>query len=405
MRSDQILKYLRYYGINHKRKAWNILRSKWRSVLAVMISRYSTRAFSPDTFILKLTDRCNLRCTQCGQWGDRGVYARSGISTGNQELSRDVWIDFIRHCQHQISHIYFWGGEPFLRPDLLEIAGEASRNGITSEIVTNGILLEKYAEDVMESGVDSLYVSIDGPETIHNRIRNGPGNGFQKILTGLHKLKTLKLRRNRIHPMIQVIMTLTHENQMHIFDTYQVAKSAGADVFSFQYGLFTTEELVRRSSERFQSDFGMNPVFWSGFIRDMTDIDTTSIDRQMEMIRADTRSNHEPAFRCSPGFDFDTECYYRHPEQPLMSKKCPIPWRYLEIRPNGDVALCVDFPDVIAGNITSNDWRTLWNSRIFRQFRHSISQKGLFPACSRCCAYLDTGSHSRLMHILHSMLH
>ena len=60
------------------------------------------------------------------------------------------------------------GGEPLIRKDIVEIVSKISSIGFNDiSITTNGILLEKYAKDLKEAGLDRVNVSLDtlNPET------------------------------------------------------------------------------------------------------------------------------------------------------------------------------------------------------------------------------------------------
>jgi radical SAM protein with 4Fe4S-binding SPASM domain len=401
--NNRMHSFLKYYLLKNPRKGMNLFRSKANTFL-IKLARNSLLSPNPDTFIFKLTDRCNLRCIQCGQWGERGVYLAEAGNPCRTELSEQDWIEFTEKNHTRIFHIYFWGGEPFLREDLLRIVQFASKKGITSEITTNGTYLYDYADKILDSGVDSLYISLDGPEEIHNKIRKGSGNVFKKIVSGIERIIYLKREKHLSLPLLQVIMTLTLENQKNIIDTYEIARQMGVDVFSFQLGLFTTNELEKISSSRFQKEFGCNPRFWKGFIRNMSGMDIEAVSEQINYIKNDSILHRKIAYHQTPNFEFDLQEYFFKPENQLTNRKCLIPWRYLEIRPDGDIALCIDFPELIAGNIMHQNWKDIWNNEVNRKFRETISQNGIFPSCSRCCAYLDSCSSSRLRSFLQSYI-
>ncbi len=59
--------------------------------------------------------------------------------------------------------ISLFGGEPFLYPDILPLIREIKRRGLTCTVITNGGRLEALARELVEIGIDSIAVSIDGP--------------------------------------------------------------------------------------------------------------------------------------------------------------------------------------------------------------------------------------------------
>lgn len=104
-----------------------------------------------------ITNRCNLRCKHCYWW--------KGYQKG-EELSPDEWRTVINEIfiKNHIFHVALTGGEPLLRPDVVEVFTEELPHKIF--IVTNGTIpLMKLSK------VGGYYVSVDGTEEIHDRIR------------------------------------------------------------------------------------------------------------------------------------------------------------------------------------------------------------------------------------------
>jgi MoaA/NifB/PqqE/SkfB family radical SAM enzyme len=346
----------------------------------------------PVTFMLRMSARCNLRCGPCGQWGERGASALSQGGDAGSELSHEDWKRLFVENRTRIAHIYFWGGEPLLNDGLLDVARYASGQGIITELVTNGTLITERAGGIFDAAFDYINVSLDGPRDINNRIRKGAGDVFQKIISGVETLISLREKSKSPGPIIEILMTLVPENQEYIFDTYEIAKALGADIFHVQFGIFTTPQLERQSAASYYEDFGITPKFWKGFIRDTAGMQPQVIDQQIQRVRRDVRSPSGILYRQTPEFAFDTAEYFFKPEKLLKENTCRVPWQYIQIMSNGDVTLCVDFTDTVAGNIKQEPWADIWNNGTFRRFRRRILKKGIFPASSRCCTYLATDS-------------
>jgi len=104
-----------------------------------------------------ITNRCNLRCKHCYWW--------KGYEEG-EELSADEWRTVIREnfIKNHIFHVALTGGEPLLRPDVIKVFAEELPHKIF--IVTNGTI-----PLVNFSNTGGYYVSVDGPEEIHDWIR------------------------------------------------------------------------------------------------------------------------------------------------------------------------------------------------------------------------------------------
>src|ERR1035438_302869 len=152
------------------------------------------------TFVqLRVTNLCNLRCKMCGQWGDTGIFragAEAATSDGEKErgrireligLSRQMALsDYVRLLDEFAPSrpiISLFGGEPLLYPDILPLIREVKGRGLTCSLITNGWRLEKVARELVEAGVDSIMVSIDGPPDVHDRIR-GQAGSFERAAAG-----------------------------------------------------------------------------------------------------------------------------------------------------------------------------------------------------------------------------
>lgn len=102
---------------------------------------------------------CNLKCKHCYWWVNRKEIP---------ELTTEQWREVIRNTfkKFHIFQVYVAGGEPTLRPDILEVFNEELPNKFC--VVTNATFPLRFYD-----GLIAYYVSVDGPEDVHNSIR-GP---------------------------------------------------------------------------------------------------------------------------------------------------------------------------------------------------------------------------------------
>lgn len=381
----RLLQLSAYYSFNRPRKGLNIINSAFQTLPFLFPSNRTADSPLPRSFNIRVTSHCNLRCVQCGQWGEEGCFDLHKEMADCPELSTKEWISFFDQYASNISHIYFWGGEPLLKEGFAEMVECATRHGIVSEISTNGTLLQKAAEALVNAELDYAGISLDGPEEVNNRIRIGKGNVFGRAMNGLSMLLACREKRRLAVPIIEITMTLIEENQHHIYDTYKVALESGADVFHLQFPTFTSRYLESLASAEYRADFGKEPFFWKGFIREFDKIDHLAIDGQIDDIRRDVKRHKRIVFRQTPSFAFSTEEYFKYPETPLTAVPCTFPWDIMQIMPDGSMTMCADFPDLVGGNIRNQNWKVIWNGDKFCSFRKRILNDGVFPACSRCC--------------------
>ena len=137
--------------------------------------------FSADTtpiVVWNTTNRCNLSCRHC--YIDAKDEAYAGEFT-TQEAK--AFIDDLAACRVPV--LLFSGGEPLLRPDLLELGTYAGEKGIRPVISTNGTLITPLTATLIKAaGFQYVGVSLDGNEQIHDKFR-GRSGCFAETIQGI----------------------------------------------------------------------------------------------------------------------------------------------------------------------------------------------------------------------------
>jgi MoaA/NifB/PqqE/SkfB family radical SAM enzyme len=101
-----------------------------------------------------------------------------------QEITpREVsgWLDEWRRLG--VRRVVLSGGEPLMHSALWEICAPLHQAGIGITLLSTGLLLKRWASDVVRY-VDDVVVSLDGPPEVHDRIRNIP-RAYQKLAAGV----------------------------------------------------------------------------------------------------------------------------------------------------------------------------------------------------------------------------
>ena len=136
--------------------------------------------------LLQITERCNLHCAHCflsaGNYGD----------TMPIGIIRNVVIPKLKDCR--VISVTLTGGEPFVHPEIIEIARLLRNANIRVGICTNGTSV---SQDQMETlaKIDNVHlnVSLDGfrPES-HGKFR-GDETSFVKTIETIRQLKQYRL--------------------------------------------------------------------------------------------------------------------------------------------------------------------------------------------------------------------
>ena len=109
---------------------------------------------------VSVTDRCNYRCLYC--MSENMTFLPKSDLLTLEELER-LCVAFI---SRGVDKIRLTGGEPLVRRNIMTLIkslGSFIKTGMLNELTltTNGSLLEKYAEQLVESGIKRVNVSLD----------------------------------------------------------------------------------------------------------------------------------------------------------------------------------------------------------------------------------------------------
>ncbi|HNP70779.1 MAG TPA: GTP 3',8-cyclase MoaA [Kouleothrix sp.] len=143
------------------------------------IPRYDTSAPAQDTFgrridylRISLTDRCNFRCVYCMPAVGMQFVPRPELLTSDELL-----LVVRAAAAAGFRKIRLTGGEPTLRPDLVEIvAAIKATPGIEHiALTTNALRLGKLAQPLKDAGLDRVNISIDtlDPQKFRQITRGG----------------------------------------------------------------------------------------------------------------------------------------------------------------------------------------------------------------------------------------
>jgi cyclic pyranopterin phosphate synthase len=106
---------------------------------------------------ISLTDRCSLRCTYCMPAAGLPWLPREELLT-DEEIVRLAGIAVRRLG---VTDVRLTGGEPLLRPGLVEIVAALSDLGVQVSMTTNGIGLDRLAAPLRAAGLTRVNVSLD----------------------------------------------------------------------------------------------------------------------------------------------------------------------------------------------------------------------------------------------------
>ncbi len=173
--------------------------SPWRK-RAGLLKAYLARR--PVWCAWQVTYRCNFRCSFCNYWQTPSApddeLTVEEFALGAEKLAR--WGSLL---------ISVGGGEPLLRPDIVDIVRELARYHFVF-LTTNGWLVTpELARALYEAGLWGVSVSLDyvDPES-HDRQRGRPGAHRR----ALEALRTFARARTARYQRVNLLSVLSHDN-------------------------------------------------------------------------------------------------------------------------------------------------------------------------------------------------
>jgi MoaA/NifB/PqqE/SkfB family radical SAM enzyme len=131
-----------------------------------------------------ITYNCNSRCITCYHWKKKS----------QDEISITELKDTLRQLRELgIEDLNLCGGEPLLRDDLSAVIGYARDLKFDRiSITTNGLVLTREKiEDLVENGLNSILISLNGSEDIHDMTRGMKG-AYVKTIEAIRTLVHLR---------------------------------------------------------------------------------------------------------------------------------------------------------------------------------------------------------------------
>ncbi|MBN1485111.1 MAG: radical SAM protein [Chloroflexia bacterium] len=296
--------------------------------------------------VWELTLRCNLRCLHCG--------ASAGRARPNELGPAEVLRVAGELAALPAREVTLMGGELFLRPDWLDVAGRLRQGGVQLVVFTNATLItpERVAQ-LRELEPRSIGTSIDGgaPE-VHDAIRGMPG-AFARTWQAIGTLQEAGLR-------VAVITTLTRRN---LYELPAIAGLLRGRDIRWQI------QVASAGGERLPRSELLNPLeFYFA-----------------ALLIARLRASHSWEFLPVIGAHDMGYCSTRLPFLGMPGESwvgCSAGRSVLGIRSDGAVLPCLSLPETeIVGSLRRHALRRLWRGPALEAWRRSAGRRGF---CAQC---------------------
>jgi MoaA/NifB/PqqE/SkfB family radical SAM enzyme len=363
------------------------LRAARMRVLSYMSYRLlNGRSTPPETISFLLTYQCNLRCQMCGQWGERG--SLKDLPPSETKIFMEM--PFIERLIDEIKDFHptitLFGGEPLLHPQWEGVVGAIKGAGLRCNMITNGTLLGRRAEEAVRLDLDEVIFSLDGPERVHDGIRGKKGV-FKRALEGFECLHAVKERYGKKRPTVNVNTVIWEKNHSMLGDIVEEAARFGAETITFHHLIFVNQEAFEETESITQAALKCSSPDWAGFIMDeIPRIDPEVIIEQKRLIEHE--KNSVPAFFYPNLTDDEIRAYYTSfaflPSS--YKRRCLSPWMVAYVLPDGSVKPCLSLGYEM-GNLQEVSFDKIWNGERAMRFRRLLKERGYFPVCTRCTEF------------------
>lgn len=307
---------------------------------------------TPDMVTWEITERCNMHCKHCS----------NAVNGKPFELNTHECKKIIdRISDAKVFKVGIEGGEPLVRSDLIDLIDYMNQKRIQPSIATNGLLLNtSFIESITPYHVDSLQISLDGPDRNSYALLRGNSSYFDQVI---HNIKVAVDHRLPI----TIAMVVSKSTYLEIPRMAEFAQSLGVKKLRF---------IDYVPSGRGQLSDCLSPEELKTAYSMMCDINIPELqiitpNKLMALVSGKRPEallgliNPEACFGCEAGTVI------------------------AHIRANGDLFPCSFFREkqFSAGNILENSLQTVWkNAEAFSPFR---ATKELPTRCKSC----DLSSH------------
>ncbi|MCP2272568.1 radical SAM additional 4Fe4S-binding SPASM domain-containing protein [Actinokineospora diospyrosa] len=334
---------------------------------------------------------CNLTCRECWMYGDSSAESTWLEEVKGDQVSIEMWtaiVDELAAAEDGVTKTYLtiMGGEPLMHPDLVELVRIAKTRmpNCNLDMSTNATLLPRFADKLVEAGIDDVYVSIDGPTAeVNNPIRGR--KSFERAVAGMQALQEAGRKAGK-GPKIALNFVVTGMNYEQLPDMVRMAEEYGIDELTVGLASYFTKEEGKASRAAFEDVTGRPFLSWAGYCNEHqhANIDPDKLERLLT--EAETMSDSVEVLIAPTRYDAKAKSRFFTKDWRgiVRDNTCMKLWAQTTVLPNGDVISCTTFSDTVMGNIKGSSLREVFHNDTYARMRETI-REGLQPICHRCC--------------------
>jgi AdoMet-dependent heme synthase len=302
------------------------------------------------------TYKCNLKCKHC--------MVNAGKPVTN-ELSTDEIKTFIEDISKMgVKTFFVTGGEPLVRKDIFEVMSYAHKKGLKTGMATNGLLINKYKDEIQSLNLSAIMVSLDGLKESHKKIR-GSNINYEELLESIRFLKTINI------PKVGICTTVNKFN----FDELESLKKL---ILSLQINEWRINIILPRGRAKIQGDKLL--------------LNQEEQKRLFKFI-----FNNKKLIKFSLCSEMG---YFGKWNKKLRGNSyffCSCGWTSCTLMANGDIMACPIYEknNFIEDNIRQNSFKAIWENGLNKFRNLPLNEK-----CSHCKYLHNCNGGCKVMRIL-----
>jgi MoaA/NifB/PqqE/SkfB family radical SAM enzyme len=290
-------------------------------------------------------------------------------------------------AEDNITSVLLRGGEVFLYEDIEELLQYIHDKGIFISIDTNGTILDKYAEFLVNLEKIHITISVDGDKETHDHVRGVKGC-FEKINNNLLLIDEIEQKCNKKISK-SITFTISPYSYKSLDKIPNIARKLKVDTITIVPYYYLTKSQGMAYEKILKEKFNTNAYSWKGFCHEESGVDYNKFLSLLQEYKNNLKEIKN--YDYLPLTNDEYIEWFKNVNTCVYNKKCSNVEKLIDIQPNGDVNFCVDFPDYIIGNVKNSSIKELWNSKTaacFREYR----RENMLPVCYRCGAKYMSGN-------------
>jgi MoaA/NifB/PqqE/SkfB family radical SAM enzyme len=329
-----------------------------------------------NRFYLKIfvTYRCNIQCRHCVQSRISSRFASS--------MPEALYLDHLNRFLASAAdtekdlRIYVSGGEPLLSPRFFNTARMIKDRGLSYKTMTNGLLLDRTLDRLLEAPPRGIWVTFNGTGQRHDRVVGLTG-GYERLCRSVAKsIPALQKAGSKVGTVLMINSLTAHRLAS---DLDEIA-ALEFDEVVLQHLSFLPPEVIDAHQTAFHQAFDRESLFCFGEMVDGTGIDPVKLYDQLMTLKNKTHPFRLVIFPPLETLEQLTDYYGPAPVR-WRNRRCQRALHELWLHPDGTAAVCFSLP---VGDFRQSLQEIRESSEYLHWQAHFRELPGPLPGCMRC---------------------